>query len=38
MIPDSIWHLNIFMSINFASQFEFTIKTQSSEQTFQESV
>lgn len=38
MIPDPIWHLNIFVPIDFASQFEFAVKTQSSKQTFQESV
>lgn len=38
LLPDSIWHLNVFMPINLASQFEFTVKTQGGEEALQESV
>lgn len=37
-LPDSVWHLNVFMPINLASQFEFTVKTQGGEEALQETV
>lgn len=37
-VPDAIWHLNVFVPINLASQLKFTIETLRREQTLQESV
>lgn len=38
LLPDAVWHLNVFVSINFAGQLKFTVETLCCEQTLQEGV